>query len=128
MRGDALAQLNVLTSMSNIQEYSPRAGQHIYIDVSLRIEPLSKFHGRQTRLSLTRQIPCLRPSPLRVPRVHGVFKFQWSIPTDRCVLRSRALASVAPSNAVQKGLKPRGAATDVAQRPSLLCTEAALVN
>jgi hypothetical protein len=41
MRGDALAQLNVLTSMSNVQENSPRAGQHIYIDVPLRIEPLA---------------------------------------------------------------------------------------
>jgi hypothetical protein len=46
MRGDALAQLNVLISMSNVQECSPRAGQQVFIDVLLRKEPLGKFRGR----------------------------------------------------------------------------------
>jgi hypothetical protein len=30
MRGDALAQLNVLTSMSNVQEGEPRVGHQVY--------------------------------------------------------------------------------------------------
>jgi hypothetical protein len=55
MRGDALAQLNVLTSMSNVQELEPRASHQVFIDVPLRIEPLGLLHDRRTRLSLTRQ-------------------------------------------------------------------------
>jgi hypothetical protein len=41
----ALAQLKMLTRMSKCQESSPRAGQHIYIDVPLRIEPLFQNAG-----------------------------------------------------------------------------------
>jgi hypothetical protein len=33
MRGDALAQLNVFTRMSKVQEREPRAGHQIFIDI-----------------------------------------------------------------------------------------------
>jgi hypothetical protein len=97
---------------------------------------VSKFRGRQTRLSLTRQTSCPRPSPLRVSRVHGVFKFQRSIPIDRRVCRSCTRASVAPSNAVQKGpatdFNLMDAAvtmpSDAVQCLLLLCTEAVPAN
>jgi hypothetical protein len=41
MRGEALAQLNVLTSMSNIQESLLGAGQQVYIGALERIEQLA---------------------------------------------------------------------------------------
>jgi hypothetical protein len=87
MRGDALAQLNVLTSMSNVQEYSPRAGQHIYIDVPLRKEPLSSLRERQTRLSHHRQTQCPRLSHMITPRVHELRNPTVMNSSDRRVLR-----------------------------------------
>jgi hypothetical protein len=35
MRGDALAQLNVLTRMSKVPERELRAGQEVFIDILL---------------------------------------------------------------------------------------------
>jgi hypothetical protein len=69
MRGDALAQLNVLTRMSKVQESSPRASQHIYIEVPLRKEPLGTMRRRQTRLSHHRQTSCPRLLHTITPRV-----------------------------------------------------------
>jgi hypothetical protein len=69
MRGDALAQLNVLTRMSKVQESSPRVGQHIYIEVPIRKESLGTLRRRQTRLSHHRQTPCPRLSHMIVPCV-----------------------------------------------------------
>jgi hypothetical protein len=69
MRGDALAQHNVLTRMSKVQERELRASHQVFMDVPLHKEPLGKFCGRQTRLLLTRQTSCPRPSLLQVPRV-----------------------------------------------------------
>jgi hypothetical protein len=112
MRGDALAQLNMLISMTNVQGSEPRAGHQVFIDVPLRKEPLGKFCGRQTCLSLSRQMLCPRPSPLRVPRVHACSNFNGRALTDGRVLRSYARASVAPTNVVQKGLKTIHKPTD----------------
>jgi hypothetical protein len=50
----ALAQLKMLTSMK-CQVLSPRAGQHIYIDVPLRIKPLSKNVGSIDASATTQQ-------------------------------------------------------------------------
>jgi hypothetical protein len=61
MRGDALAQLNVLTKISKVQEREPRAGHQVFIDVPLHKEPLDR-RGVQ------------RPSHHRVPRVHELQK------------------------------------------------------
>jgi hypothetical protein len=41
MRGDALAQLKVLTSMSNVQESLLGADQQVYIGAPKRIESLA---------------------------------------------------------------------------------------
>jgi hypothetical protein len=41
MRGEALAQLNMLTSISNVQERLLGAGQQVYIGAPERIEPLA---------------------------------------------------------------------------------------
>jgi hypothetical protein len=40
-----LAQLKRVTSMSKCQESAPMAGQHIYIEVPLRKEPLANYGG-----------------------------------------------------------------------------------
>jgi hypothetical protein len=58
----ALAQLKMLTSMSNCQESSPRAGQHKYIHVTLRIELLYTGQGHQTRLASVARMHATCPS------------------------------------------------------------------
>jgi hypothetical protein len=65
MSGRGAAQLKGLSRMSKCQENSPRAGQHIYIEVPLRKEPLGTLRG----LSHHRQTPCPRLSHTIVPYV-----------------------------------------------------------
>jgi hypothetical protein len=95
MRGNDLAQLNVLTRMSKVQEMEPRASHQVFIDVPLHKEPLGKFRGRQTRLSLTRQTSCPRLSPHRMPRVHACSNFndhmpnRWTRPSLTIMVQSR---------------------------------------
>jgi hypothetical protein len=43
MRKDALAQLKVLTSMLNVQEWEPRVGHQVFIDVLLRKEAVGQI-------------------------------------------------------------------------------------
>jgi hypothetical protein len=50
-----LDQLNVLTRMSKVQEWEPRVGHQVFIDVPLRKESLGSLRDQQTRLSLTQQ-------------------------------------------------------------------------
>jgi hypothetical protein len=57
----------MLTSMSKYQECSPTAGQHIYIDVPLRIEPLYTGRGNQTRLLRLQQTR----HPASIARMHA---------------------------------------------------------
>jgi hypothetical protein len=111
MSEDALAQLNVLTGTSKVQEWEPRAGHQVFIEVPLRKEPLGSLRDRRTCLSLTRQTR--RPASV----------------APLCAMCPRASNFNGPER-----LKPREAATDAsvasatdaAQRPSLLCTEASL--
>jgi hypothetical protein len=84
----ALAQLKMLTSMSRYQECSPTAGQHIYIDVPLRIESLYTGRGHQTRLSPLQQTR----HPTSVTRMHAmcpaksIFRRSKSSSTDASVV------------------------------------------
>jgi hypothetical protein len=55
MRGDALAQLNVLTRMSKVQEKKPRASHQVFIDVPLRKEPLFQNAGSTDASVATQQ-------------------------------------------------------------------------
>jgi hypothetical protein len=112
MRGDVLAQLNVLTRMSKVQEMEPRAGHLVFIDVPLHKEPLGKFCGRQTRLSLTRQTLCPRPSPLRVPHVHARSNFNSHTPTQWTRPSQIIIVSVALTDAVQRAPRARFRPTD----------------
>jgi hypothetical protein len=59
----ALAQLKMLTRMSKCQEGGPGAGQHIYIDVPLRIEPYASVAlaidaAHRVRRSDERHVSC----------------------------------------------------------------------
>jgi hypothetical protein len=55
MKGDALAQFNVLTRMSKVQKREPKAGHQVFIEVPHQKEPLGSLRDGRTRLSLTRQ-------------------------------------------------------------------------
>jgi hypothetical protein len=73
------------------REREPRAGHQVFIDAPLRIEPLGKFRGRQTRLSHHQQTPCPCSSLLRVPHVHTRSNFNGHTPTRRTRLSLHCL-------------------------------------
>jgi hypothetical protein len=115
MRGDALAQLNVLTSMSNVQARETRASHQVFIDVPLQKESLSSLCGRQTRLSHHRQTMCPRLSHTIAPCVHKLRILNGRVLTDGRVLRSyaRELKTVHKPTDTSAAMP-----SDVVQRPS----------